>query len=201
MSKIALITGSTRTPRVGSDIAGWVHDVLKSRPADNLQIEPVAIADFNLPVYDEPVMPAMVPAMKQFTKEHSKKWSSTIASFQGYIFVIPEYNGGLAGATKNAIDYLYNEWPGKPVAIISYGTQGGERANAQLSDSLSLVMKMKVAPTKVLLPFAPGTDVFAAINEGVLGEETQKAWTEAGKKEQILKALEEIKEILEQPPA
>ncbi|RYP41051.1 hypothetical protein DL768_010545 [Monosporascus sp. mg162] len=199
MSKIALITGSTRTPRAGNDIVRWVHDVLKTRPSDNLQIEPVAIADFNLPVYDEPVVPAMVPAMKQFTKEHSKKWSDTIASFHGYIFVIPEYNGGLAGGTKNAIDYLYNEWPGKPVAIISYGTQGGNRANEQLSDSLGLVMRMKVVPTKVLLPFAPGADVLSAVNEGVLGEETQKAWTEAGKKEQILKALEEIKEVLEQP--
>ncbi|RYP85136.1 hypothetical protein DL769_001040 [Monosporascus sp. CRB-8-3] len=199
MSRIALITGSTRTPRVGSDIAGWVHDVLKTRPSDNLQIEPVAIADFNLPVYDEPVVPAMVPAMKQFTKEHSKKWSKTIESFHGYIFIIPEYNGGLAGGTKNAIDYLYNEWPGKPVTIISYGTQGGNRANEQLSHSLALVMKMKVVPTKVLLPLAKGTDVFSAVNEGVLGDETRKAWTEAGKKEQILKALEEIKEILEQP--
>ncbi|RYP79139.1 hypothetical protein DL771_000117 [Monosporascus sp. 5C6A] len=199
MSKIALITGSTRTPRAGSDIAGWVHDVLKTRPSDDLQIEPVAIADFNLPVYDEPVVPAMVPAVKQFTKEHSKKWSDAIASFHGYIFVIPEYNGGLAGGTKNAIDYLYNEWPGKPVAIISYGTQGGKRANEQLSDSLGLVMKMKVVPTKVLLSFAPGTDVVSAVNEGVLGEETRKAWAEAGKKEQILKAFEEIKEVLEQP--
>nr|A0A455LN84.1 RecName: Full=NAD(P)H-dependent FMN reductase ntnL; Short=FMN reductase ntnL; AltName: Full=Nectripenoid biosynthesis cluster protein L [Nectria sp. (in: ascomycete fungi)]AYO60872.1 NADPH-dependent FMN reductase NtnL [Nectria sp. (in: ascomycete fungi)] len=199
MAKIALILGSVRSPRVGNDVTGWVHDVLKSRPSDDLQIEPLVIADFNLPVYDEPVMPAMVPAMKQFTKEHSKRWSAAIASYQGYIFVIPEYNGGIAGGTKNAVDYLYNEWPGKPVAIISYGTQGGNRANAQLSESLELVMKMKVAPTKVLLPFAAGTDVFSAINDGVLGEESQKAWAEAGKKEDILKALDEVKELLKQP--
>nr|A0A455LLX4.1 RecName: Full=NAD(P)H-dependent FMN reductase atnL; Short=FMN reductase atnL; AltName: Full=Arthripenoid biosynthesis cluster protein L [Arthrinium sp.]AYO60885.1 NADPH-dependent FMN reductase AtnL [Arthrinium sp.] len=198
MSKIALITGSTRTPRVGTDVAAWVLDVIKSRPEDKLQVEPLSIADFNLPIYDEPVMPAMVPAMKQFTKEHSKKWSEAIQSFQGYVFVIPEYNGSMSGATKNAVDYLYNEWPGKPVAIVSYGTQGGERANKHLSESLELVMKMKVAPTKVTLAFAPGTDVFAAINEGVLGEDTRKAWTEAGHKEKILKAFGEVKEILEQ---
>jgi NAD(P)H-dependent FMN reductase len=184
---------------VGGDIAGWVHDVLKSRPSDDLEIEPVAIVDYNLPVYDEPVMPAMVPSMQQFTKEHSKRWSEKIASFQGYIFVIPEYNYGLAGGTKNAIDYLYNEWPGKPVAIVSYGTKGGSRANAQLSDSLELVMRMRVAPTKVLLPFSPGADVVSAINEGVLGEESRKAWTETGKDKEILKAFEEVKEILSQP--
>lgn len=199
MAKIALITGSTRTPRVGTDIANWVHEVLKSRPADALQISPIAIAEFNLPIYDEPVMPAMVPHMKQFTKDHSKRWSDTIRSFDGYIFVIPEYNYGLAGGTKNAIDYLYNEWPGKPVAVISYGTKGGSQANAQLSDTLSVIMKMKVVETKVLLPFAEGTDVFSAVNEGILGEESQKAWAEAGKQEEILKAFEEMKEILTLP--
>ncbi|KAI8933683.1 hypothetical protein NX059_009401 [Plenodomus lindquistii] len=198
MSKIALITGSTRTPRVGTDVADWVLEVIKSRPEDKLEVQPLSIADFNLPVYDEPVMPAMVPAMQQFTKEHSKKWSEAIISFQGYVFVIPEYNGSMSGATKNAIDYLYNEWPGKPVAIISYGTQGGERANKHLSESLELVMKMKVAPTKVKLAFAPGMDVMTAINDGKLGDDTRKAWTEAGAKDQILKAFGEVKDILEQ---
>jgi NAD(P)H-dependent FMN reductase len=198
MSKIALITGSTRTPRVGTDVADWVLEVIKSRPEDKLQVSPLSIADFNLPIYNEPVVPAMVPAMQQFTKEHSKKWSEAILSFQGYVFVIPEYNGSMSGATKNAIDYLYNEWPGKPVAVISYGTQGGERANKHLSESLELVMKMKVAPTKVKLAFAPGNDVMTAISEGKLGDDTRKAWTEAGAKDQILKAFGEVKDILEQ---
>ncbi|KAJ4350427.1 uncharacterized protein N0V89_009048 [Didymosphaeria variabile] len=156
MSKIALITGSTRTPRAGDHVVNWVHDILKTRPSDNLTIEPLSIADFNLPVYDEPVMPALVPAVKQFTHEHSKKWSAAIASFDGYIFVIPEYNYGLAGGTKNAIDYLKNEWPGKPVAIISYGVHGGGKANEQLAQSLKEVMLMKVVGTRVELAFAAG---------------------------------------------
>jgi len=57
---------------------------------------------------------------------------------------------------------------------------------------------MKVAPTKVKLAFAPGNDVFSAINDGVLGDDTRKAWTEAGAKDQILKAFGEVKDILEQ---
>ncbi|KAK3318905.1 putative NAD(P)H-dependent FMN reductase LOT6 [Apodospora peruviana] len=198
-NRIALITGSTRTPRVGSDVASWVLEILKTRPSDDLEIEPIAISDYNLPVFDEPVMPAMVPAMKQFTHEHSKKWSAKIASFQGYIFVVPEYNGSLAGGTKNAVDYLYNEWPGKPVAVISYGTKGGNRANEHLCWSLENVMKMKVAATKVMLAFAPGTDIFAAINEGVLGEDTLKLWDEGAGKQEILNQVEEIKAVLAQP--
>lgn len=200
--KVALITGSTRVPRVGNDIVDWVSSVITSRPGakdDNLEITPLRIADFNLPVYDEPVMPAMVPAMAQFTKEHSKKWSAAIASFQAYIFVIPEYNAGLAGGTKNAIDYLYNELPGKPVAVISYGIKGGSKANEQLSFSLEAVLKMRVVETKVLLPFAEGNDIYSAIG-GSLGEETKKGWEEAKKADEILKALEEVKVVLDEPP-
>ncbi|KAK6835913.1 NAD(P)H-dependent FMN reductase ntnL [Aspergillus parasiticus] len=199
MTKIALIKGSTRTPSVGTAIAGWIHNILKPKTTDTFQIERLDIADFNLPVYDEPVIPAMVPAVKQFTKEHSKKWSAAIASFQGYIFVIPEYNLGLAGGTKNAIDYLYSEWPGKPVAIISYGAKGGSNASQQLSESLRVVMKMEVMPTKVLLPFAPGSDVLSASNEGTLGEDSRKAWEADGKKEQVLQVWQELKNALEQP--
>ncbi|KAE8344351.1 hypothetical protein BDV24DRAFT_127120 [Aspergillus arachidicola] len=199
MMKIALIKGSTRNPSVGTAIAGWIHNILKPKTTDTLQIERLDIADFNLPVYDEPVIPAMVPAVKQFTKEHSKKWSAAIASFHGYIFVIPEYNLGLAGGTKNAIDYLYSEWPGKPVAIISYGAKGGSTASQQLSESLRVVMKMEVMATKVLLPFAPGSDVLSASNEGTLGEDSRKAWEADGKKEQVLQVWKELKNALEQP--
>ncbi|KAE8333353.1 flavo protein-like protein [Aspergillus sergii] len=199
MTKIALIKGSTRTPSVGTDIADWIHNILKPETTDTLQIERLDIADFNLPVYDEPVVPAMVTALKQFTKDHSRKWSAAIASFQGYIFVIPEYNLGLAGGTKNAIDYLYREWPGKPVAIISYGAKGGSNASQQLSESLRVVMKMEVMATSVLLPFAPGPDVLSAINEGALGKDSRKAWEADGKKEEVLQAWKELKEALEQP--
>ncbi|KAL1610205.1 hypothetical protein SLS60_001870 [Paraconiothyrium brasiliense] len=175
----------------------WVQSILKTRPSDNLTISPLSIADFNLPVYDEPVMPALVPAVKQFTHEHSKKWSAAIASFAGYIFVIPEYNYGLAGGTKNAVDYLKNEWPGKPVAIISYGVHGGNKANEQLAQSLEAVMQMKVVPTKVLLPFAAGPDLMTAVNEGKVGEATLEEWEGKGKREEVLKAVKEIGEVLE----
>jgi NAD(P)H-dependent FMN reductase len=194
MAKIAVINGSLRTPQVGNSIASWVHDILKTQASSELSFEPLAIADFNLPVYDEPIMPATVTSTNPLQKNHSKAWSAAISSFAGYIFVIPEYNGTLAGGTKNAIDYLYHEWPGKPVAIISYGVQGGGRANEHLAWSLENVMKCKVVGTRVLLPFAP-VDIGAAISGG-LGEETRKAWLEAGKMEEILRALGEMEEVL-----
>ncbi|RYP16720.1 hypothetical protein DL765_004956 [Monosporascus sp. GIB2] len=191
MAKIAIINGSTRKPQVGSSVASWVYDIVKSEATSEAQVEPLAISDFNLPVFDEPVVPAAVSDASPLQHEHSKKWSAAMASFQGYVFVIPEYNGAIAGSTKNAVDYLYHELPGKPIAIVSYGTRGGTRANEQMSWSLENVLKMRVVDTKVTLPFAPA-EIGAAVS-GTLGEQTRKEWTDAGKKDEILKAFGEVK--------
>lgn len=200
MAKIAIITGSTRTPRVGPHVAEWVREVLQARPSgDDLQIEAVAVADFKLPVFDESVMPAMVPAQGQFAHAHSKAWSAAIQAYAGYIWVVPEYNYGVGGGTKNAIDYLYNEWIGKPAVVVSYGIQGGQIVSEQLARTLD-GMKLKVAPTKIQLPFAGGAgpDMFAAAGQGVLGDDTKKGWVEKGLDQEVLKAWEELKGLLEE---
>lgn len=194
MAKIVVVNGSLRTPQVGSSIASWVYDIVKSQASSDVEVETIAIKDFNLPVFDEPVMPAAVTSATPLQQEHSKKWSAAIASYQGYVFVIPEYNGSLAGGTKNAIDYLYTEWPGKPIAIVSYGVQGGTRANEHLAWSLENIMKLKVVEPRVTLPFAP-VDIGSSVS-GTLGEQSQKDWTEGGKKDEILKAVEQIKTVV-----
>lgn len=199
--KIALITGSTRTPRVGPRIASWIGHILFNRPqsgSDNLEIESLDLSDFDLPIFNEPLLPARVTSPEQFTYEHTKRWSAAIRPFAGYIWVIPEYNGGLAGATKNAIDYLYNEWTGKPVVVISYGIYGATRASEQLSFSLGTIQKLKVVPTKVLLAFGHGPVLASASTEGEIPEDQLEKWVEDGKKDEMLKAWEELRELLEE---
>ena len=44
----------------------------------------------------------------------------------------PEYNHGISGALKNAIDYVYREWNHKAAGFVSYGSAGGVRAVEQL---------------------------------------------------------------------
>jgi NAD(P)H-dependent FMN reductase len=196
--KIAIITTSTRTTRVGPNVSGFIHDVLlqkyqQHQPA--LSLTPVDVAKFKLPLYDEPVAPAMVPAQASFTYEHSKKWSTEIAQYDGYVFVIPEYNHGMSGSTKNAVDYLFNEWIGKPVLIITYGSHGGEHASEQLKGVLE-AMKLKVCATRPTLPFKSiRPDGIAAVTTGALGEATRADWEE-NKKEEILKGFGELLEFL-----
>ncbi|RMJ16472.1 hypothetical protein BHE90_004056 [Fusarium euwallaceae] len=201
VKKVALITTSTRKPRVGPRVADLVHEIIKNDPdaSSGVEITPVDVADFNLPIYDEEVIPAMVPAQASFSKPHTIAWSTEIGKYDAYILVIPEYNSSIAGATKNAIDYLYNEWIGKPAAIISYGVQGGTLASEQLHKSLT-GMKLRVAETRPSLKFhgSRGPDLLLAMGSGGLGEDTKKDIE--GEAPAILKAFQELKDLLEKTP-
>src|SRR3989442_6882113 len=70
--------------------------------------------------------------MGQYSKSHTKAWAAKIASFDGYVFVTPEYNHSISGALKNAIDFLFREWNDKAAGFVSYGGAGGARAVEQL---------------------------------------------------------------------
>ncbi len=126
MIKIAIIIGSTRPGRNSEAVALWVDDIAQKR--SDAEFEVVDIKDYDLPLLDEPVP----PSMHQYTHPHTKVWSQKINSFDGFIFVTPEYNHGLTGALKNAIDYLYSEWNNKAAGFVSFGATGGVRAVEQL---------------------------------------------------------------------
>jgi NAD(P)H-dependent FMN reductase len=122
MVKLQVILGSTRPGRAGEAVADWVYEIANQR--DDLEVELVDIAEYKLPLLDEP----MPPMMRQYTKEHTQKWSEKIDDADGYIFVAAEYNHSVAGGFKNAIDYLNHEWRNKSVGFVSYGSNGGSRA-------------------------------------------------------------------------
>jgi NAD(P)H-dependent FMN reductase len=126
MLKIAIIIGSTRPGRNGEAVAKWVHQIAQKR--NDAEFELVDIKDFNLPLLDEPVP----PSMGQYSKPHTKTWAAKVGSFDGYVFVTPEYNHSISGALKNAIDFLFAEWNNKAAGFVSYGGAGGVRAVEQL---------------------------------------------------------------------
>ncbi len=149
MLKVAIILGSTRPGRNGEAVARWVYD--QSRKRNDAEFELVDIKDFDLPILDEPVP----PSMGQYTKEHTKKWSAKIASFDAFVFVTPEYNHGIPGALKNAIDFLYREWNNKVAGFVSYGSAGGVRSVEQLR----LVMaELQIADVRAQVQLSLFTD-------------------------------------------
>jgi NAD(P)H-dependent FMN reductase len=126
MSRIGIILGSTRPNRNGEQVAKWVYEIASGR--DDAEFELVDLRDYPLPHLDEP----LPPSMGQYQNEHTRQWADKIASFDGFVFVTPEYNHSTSGVLKNAIDYLYAEWHNKAVGFVSYGGVGGARAAEHL---------------------------------------------------------------------
>ncbi len=149
MLKIAIITGSTRPSRVNKQVADWVLSQVQNRADATFEL--VDIADHNLPLLDEP----FPPMMATYQHQHTKQWSEKISSFDGYIFVTPEYNHATSAALKNAIDYLFYEWNNKVAGFVGYGSGGGIRA----VENLRLVMgELMVADIKAQLSLSMFTD-------------------------------------------
>lgn len=122
MLNIGIILGSTRPGRNGEAVATWVSELARKR--GDARFELVDLQKFNLPLLDE----AVPPSMGQYSQPHTRAWSQKVDSFDGYVFVTPEYNHSTSGALKNAIDFLYAEWNNKAAGFVSYGSAGGTRA-------------------------------------------------------------------------
>jgi NAD(P)H-dependent FMN reductase len=149
MLNIAIILGSTRPGRNGEAVARWVYDIASRR--SDAKFELVDVKDYNLPLLDEPIP----PSMGQYQKAHTKTWANKIGSFDGFVFVTAEYNHGIPGALKNAIDFLFKEWNHKAAGFVSYGSAMGVRAVEQLR----LVMgELKVADVRTQVMLSLFTD-------------------------------------------
>lgn len=140
MTRIGILVGSTRTGRRGEQVARWVHERAARR--GDAQFEVIDLLDHPLPHLDEP-LPALTG---QYAHEHTRRWSETIARFDGFVMITPEYNASIPGVLKNAIDYLYAEWTHKAVGFVSYGSAGGGRAARQLRTLCELLQMSVVTP-------------------------------------------------------
>jgi NAD(P)H-dependent FMN reductase len=207
--KIGIIVCSTRTPRVCPQVAQFVQNtILSIKPDTTNPHTPVPtthlidLATWNLPMYNEPGIPSQIKDPSQYAHAHTRAWSAEITRYDAFIFVTPQYNWGYPAVVKNAIDYLYNEWRGKPAAVVSYGGHGGGKCNQQLREVLAGV-RMRVIGKGVELAF-PGREVLvkAAGGEDIgcgnangEGEEVVGIWLEERKG--IEEAYREILGVLE----
>jgi NAD(P)H-dependent FMN reductase len=138
--KIAIVIGSTRPGRKADGVAKWAYEIARRR--GDAEFELLDLADFRLPLLDEPL-----PATSgEYSQLHARAWSDKIAAFDGYVFVTPEYNHGAPGALKNAIDFLYHEWGDKAAGFIGYGYTLGARAIEQLRLVMAAVQVATVRP-------------------------------------------------------
>lgn len=125
--KIGIIIGSIRDGRNGKAVGDWVTQQAAEVAGSQFQV--LDLREFGLPLLTSATPPAA--ADRQYGSERVTRWSQAVDDCDGFIFVTPEYNHGVPGAFKNAVDSLGPEWIGKTVAFVSYGADGGVRATEQ----------------------------------------------------------------------
>ncbi len=120
--RIAVIIGSTRPTRFADAPAQWILKQAQARA--DLDVELIDLRDHPLPFFDEIATNKWMPSRNP----EAIRWQQTVARFDGYIFVVAEYNHSITAVLKNALDQAYNEWNRKPFTAIGYGGTGAARA-------------------------------------------------------------------------
>ncbi|GEN88190.1 NAD(P)H-dependent oxidoreductase [Oceanobacillus sp. FSL W8-0428] len=143
MTRIGIITGSTRDVRVNLQVAEWIKDFADNRDVD-ATFEIVDIKESGLGRFNEAIPPLMTN--KEYATEEQSTWSRKIDSFDGFIFVTPEYNKNFPSGLKDHLDYLGSEWHHKAAGIVSYGSTLGIAASLALRTTLSNLKIATVEP-------------------------------------------------------
>jgi NAD(P)H-dependent FMN reductase len=120
--KIAVIVGSTRPTRFADIPAQWILQQANAR--GDMEAELVDLRDHPLPFFDEMASNMWMPSKDP----EAIRWQQTIGGYDGYIFVVAEYNHSITAVLKNALDQAYTEWNRKPFTAIGYGGTGAARA-------------------------------------------------------------------------
>jgi NAD(P)H-dependent FMN reductase len=144
--KLNVITVSTRPGRVGPSVARWFGDFAAAH--GGFAPQAVDLADFALPVYDEPNH----PVMQKYEHAHTRKWADSVAAADAYVFVLPEYNYNPPPSFYNALNYVYKEWNYKPAGFVSYGGASGGLRSAQMAKQLVTTLKMMPMMEGVMVP-------------------------------------------------
>jgi NAD(P)H-dependent FMN reductase len=137
---------STRPGRVGPSVASWFHTFAHQHGAFESTL--IDLADFSLPLLDEPNL----PVHRRYQQPHTLAWSASVAAADAYVFVTPEYNYGPPPPFVNALNFLYHEWNYKPCGFVGYGGVAGGLRAVQLEKQLVTTLKMMPVPEVVSIP-------------------------------------------------
>jgi chromate reductase, NAD(P)H dehydrogenase (quinone) len=125
------------------------------------------IAEPRLPLYDEDEDgPATPPVVRAFR--------NAVGAAEGLVIATPEYNHGIPGVLKNALDWASRPYGksallGKPALVISSSPAftGGVRAQAQANETLLACLAQIVVGPQVVIG-----DVAGKVREGRLVDES-----------------------------
>ncbi|MGV8987054.1 MAG: NADPH-dependent FMN reductase [Cypionkella sp.] len=156
--KIALIIGSTREHRFADVPAKWM--LAQAQARDDMEVELVDLRDFDLPFFNEMASNLWMPS----SDPKAVAWQKKVAEFDGYVFVVAEYNRSVTASLKNALDQAYVEWNKKPMGAIAYGSMGGTRALEHLR---SIAVELQMVPVRNAVHIGGGD--FFKVHSGLGG--------------------------------
>jgi NAD(P)H-dependent FMN reductase len=110
--RIGVIIGTTRDGRFADAPARWILDRAAGR--GDLDLALVDLRGYPLPFYGE----SAAGVNDLVGADVAERWRATLDAFDGYVFVTAEYNHGISGVLKNALDHIGDELARKPAAFI-----------------------------------------------------------------------------------
>nr|POE88029.1 nad(p)h-dependent fmn reductase lot6 [Quercus suber] len=150
--RVGIIIGSTRVHRVGPEVAKFVLDTITAREQKtNVEVEYdlIDLKTHDLPIFDEPGIPNQIESSEGYQHEHTRVWSRRIAACDAIVFTSAQRNWGIPAELKNAIDYLFHEWKGKPGMLVTFGGHGGEQVAMHLKMVLGAIEGYQHEHTRV----------------------------------------------------
>lgn len=143
MYHIEIISSSVRRGRNSHRVAQYLQNKINSGTVAKAVI--LDLLEYNFPIFDERLKNQPNPTLQML------EYAARIKNADGIIIVTPEYNGGYPPALKNAVDFLYEEWRRKPVAIstVSDGSFGGTQVITSIQFTL---WKMKALTVPAMFP-------------------------------------------------
>ncbi len=129
--KIGVIEGSLRPGSTTGAVARWI---LKHAPA-GAELVHLPLTEYPLPLFDWEQHP--MAANRQYPNAQVQAWADAANECDAFIFIAPEYNHGVSGVLKNAIDWLGPELWEKASACIGIGADGGPRSVEHLRQILA----------------------------------------------------------------
>jgi chromate reductase, NAD(P)H dehydrogenase (quinone) len=146
-TRIGVVLGSSRGQRLGERVIRWVLTGAKEVPEADFAL--FDLACYQLPFFDEAIAPWDNP--DRHPAPNVARWLGDMASADGYLFVVPEYNLAVPAVVKNALDLLAHEADAKPASILTYSDtfNGGVTAGHEFR---LVVNKLGMLPLPMTLP-------------------------------------------------
>ena len=152
--KLQVIVGSTRSGRNADPVLRWLGPLVEACAA--FEVETLDLRQWPLPFFQETVATVGNFDDPTYSDPMVKRWNQKIKEADAYLLVTPEYNHGVPGVLKNAIDSVFLSFGFRHKAVAFVGYSAGVGAGVRAIESLNQIMlETEAVPvrTQTLIPF------------------------------------------------